>query len=94
MLPLTDLCMYAIKHSNDLLEGKSDTFHEKKRWASAKRLLDEAKRNKKQVPVIFSPAEETYHLCAWALLEKIDITRNGTSYTFSKLRRFKSPQSP
>jgi hypothetical protein len=86
---LTDLCVYTIKHSDDLratlAKGRRDTYTERKKWVRARELLDEAKRAGKRLPVIFAPAEGTFHLFAWALLDEI-IPDKTSSYTFSELR--------
>ena len=87
----TDFCVYTIKHSDDLVQGRSGTFHEKRAWVTGKRLLEEAKRAKQVLPVVFCPAEGTKYLYAWAVLRKIDITEDGTNYTFEKLRLFRNP---
>jgi hypothetical protein len=87
----TDFCIYTIKHSDDLDKGRSGTFHENRAWVAGKRLLEEAKRAKQVLPVVFCPAEGTKYLYAWAVLRKIDITEDGTNYTFEKLKLFRNP---
>jgi hypothetical protein len=86
---LTDLCVYTIKHSGDLPANRSkNTFHEKRTWVTAKRLLAEATGLGQRLPIIFCPAEETAFLFAWALVESVEFTSTGTNYTFSNLRHF------
>jgi hypothetical protein len=85
------LCVYTIKQSKDLVEGRKDTFHENKSWTTAKRLLADAERDNESVIIVFAEAEKTDALVAWAVLEDIQITDDGTDYTFSKLARFKKP---
>lgn len=89
---LADLCIYTIRHSDDLRDsikrGGSDTFTEGKNWARAKQLLDEARKQGKRLPIVFAPAEDTRHLFAWALLEEV-LPSKTTSFTFSQLRPFK-----
>ena len=63
----TDFCIYTIKHSDDLVKGRSGTFHENRAWVTGKRLLDEAKLSKKVLPLVFCPAEGTKYLYAWAV---------------------------
>ena len=46
-----------------------------------------AKRAGKRLPLIFAPAEGTFHLFAWALLEEV-VPDKTSSYTFSELRLF------
>jgi hypothetical protein len=89
---LADLCIYTIKHSDDLVEGLSDTFHEKKVWATAKRLLEEARGRQEALAVVFSPAEQTRDIVAWALLEAIDFTPDGTDYRFSNMKLLPEPR--
>jgi hypothetical protein len=88
---LTDLCIYTTKHSDHLrstlANGGRDTYSEHKKWVRAKRLLDDAKRAGKRLPVIFAPAEATRRLFAWALLDEIVPDQENT-YTFSHLRLF------
>lgn len=85
---LTNLCVYTIKHSEDLknalAKGGRDSFTERKNWVRAKQLLDEAKRQGKQLPVIFAPAEGTSHLYAWAILDDV-VPGESTRYSFSRL---------
>jgi hypothetical protein len=88
----TDFCIYTIKHSDDLVKGRSGTFHENRAWVTGKRFLEEAKRSKKILPIVFAPAEWTVYLHGWAVLRKVVITPNGTDYTFEKLRLFKEPR--
>ena len=88
---MTDLCIYTIKHSDDLREalaaGGCGTYSERKRWVRAKRLLEDAKRAGERLPVIFAPAEETFHLFAWAVLDEV-VPGETSTYTFSELRLF------
>ncbi|SRR5260370_40417177 len=88
----TDFCVYTIKHSRDLnvSTNKGNPFPEERSWATAERLLNEAKRDGSRLPVIFSPAESTDYLVAWALVETIDRTPTGIEYTFSNLKPFKA----
>jgi hypothetical protein len=92
---LTDLCIYTIKHSDHLsasfAKGGRDKYTERKTWARAKQLLDEAKRAGKRLPVIFSPAEETTNLVAWALLDEV-VPGETSEYTFSELRPIDPPR--
>ena len=91
---LAPLCIYTIKHSDDLVQGRSDTFREKRAWVTAKRLVDQADRDGESVAVLFAAAERTDKLVAWAVLETVHITPEGTDYTFSNLTRFKEPLRP
>jgi hypothetical protein len=88
---LTDLCIYTIKHSNDLratlARGGSDTYTEQRNWVKGRQLLDEAKRTGRRLPIIFAPAEGTFRLFGWALLEDI-VPGASTTYSFSNLQQF------
>ena len=88
---LSELCVYTIKHSDDLratlANGGRGTYTERKKWVRAKQLLEEAKRTGKRLPVIFAPAEGTFQLFAWALLDEV-VPDETSSYTFSELRLF------
>ena len=90
-MPLTSLCVYTIKHSDNLRDtlnrGGHDTYTERKKWVRAKTLLDEAAREGKRLPIVFAPAQSTMRLFAWALLDEI-VPDETSSYTFSDLRLF------
>jgi len=89
---LTDLCVYTIKHSDNLRRsderGGRDTYTENKRWVRTRNLLDVAKRSGETLPVVFAPAEGTRTLFAWAILEEVVVGEKTTRYTFSNLRPF------
>jgi hypothetical protein len=89
---LTDLCVYTIKHSDHLrasfIEGACGTYTEHKKWVRAAKLLEQAKRTGSRLPIIFAPAERTFHLFAWALLDKVVVADETSEYTFSELRLF------
>ena len=89
---LTDLCVYTIKHSNDLQRtyerGGRGVFTEEKLWIKAKQLLDDAKEAGARLPIVFAPAEKTRYLFAWALLDDIVMREKTTTYRFSNLQLF------
>jgi hypothetical protein len=91
---LADLCIYTIKHSDDLraslAKGGRDTYSERKKWVRGKQLLDEAKKLGKRLAIVFAPAEGTFQLFAWALLEEV-VPGETTTFTFSGLRLFDQP---
>jgi hypothetical protein len=91
---LTDLCIYTIKHSDDLraslAKGGCDTYTERKIWARAKQLLDSAKHSGQRLPILFAPAEGTLRLFAWALLDQV-VPGETSTYSFSELRLFVEP---
>ena len=84
---LAALCVYTIKHSRDLVEGRSSTFPEKRKWVTARRLLDQATRQHESLVVVFAEAEKTDRIVAWAV--DIQIGDDGTDYTFSSLTLLK-----
>jgi hypothetical protein len=88
---LAPLCIYTIKHSRDLLKRRRGTFHENRRWTTARRLLERAQGDHQLLAVVFAQAEFTDDLVAWAYLTDIQIDNDGTNYTFSKLTRFEPP---
>ena len=89
---LTDLCVYTIKHSDDLrascAKGGADTYVERKKWSKAKDLLRKAQEEGKCLPIVFAPAEATRNLLAWATLEKIEIVDDTTRFSFTGLKLF------
>lgn len=89
---LTDLCVYTIKHSDDLraslASGGRANYTERRKWVRAKALLEEAKRAGRCLPIVFAPAEQTSHLFAWALLDEIVLGKT-THYSFTRLRRLR-----
>ncbi len=89
---LTDLCIYTIKQSDDLLQvaagDGSASFKEGKRWVSANELVANARRWYDHVPIFFAPAEATGELFAWAVLDDVTLRDNTTTYTFSRLQLF------
>jgi hypothetical protein len=86
---LCDYCVYTIKKAEDLRaamdSGGCATYTERKKWARAKELLEAAKRTGTRLPIVIAPAEKTFQLIAWALLDDI-IPDTTTTYTFSELR--------
>lgn len=88
---LADRCVYTIRHSKELKRslaaGKPTTYAEKRRWVEARKLLGEAKRAGRRLPVVFAPAEDTHELFGWATLDEVQIAGRRTKYTFSGHRR-------
>ncbi len=82
-------CIYTIVHSARLnkvySQGGSDEFAEKKVWATAKKLLAQARREEKDLLIFFAPAEDTGELIYRAKLEAVKIDANSTTYSFSGL---------
>jgi hypothetical protein len=90
----SDICVYTIKHSDDLnellLTTKAGTFREYKNWKGAKTLFDESVLSDKKLIIIFSPAESTAYLHSWAIITDIIISTDNkyTDYSFSGLTKF------
>ena|ERR1017187_6870898 len=96
---LTKFCVYTIRHSQDLSTasqavGGRGGYPEKKVWRTAARLLQDARRSGERLPVLFSPAEGTRYLYAWALLEEIEVRSadKTTNYSFTDLKLFGAKQ--
>jgi HNH endonuclease len=89
---LTELCVYTIKHSDELRgaiqKGGLTKFTENKKWSKAKSLLDQATRDGERLPIVFAPAEDTSRLFAWGILEEIR-PDEITSYSVSNLQLLK-----
>jgi hypothetical protein len=94
---LTDHCIYTIRQSDELRAVAADNGHarytEGKRWVSAKRMVDAARRwqSNDHVPIIFAPAEDTRSLFAWAILRNLTLSAKTTTYEFSHLLLFDDP---
>lgn len=88
---LTENCIYTIRHSRDLEEcyvnGATGQFEERREWKTGRRLLEDARRSGKRLPIIFAPAESTSSLIAWAMIDDI-VLGATTRYSFSELRLF------
>lgn len=93
----TKRCVYTIRHSDKLREvalaGGSDTFEAGQSWKQVKQILNQAKGDGLQVPVVFARAEDTSDLFAWAVLEDIALRdeKPRTRYRFSSLQLLKKP---
>ncbi len=90
---LFHLCVYTIKHSDDLLAAlKSNgnaTFSEGTKWNKANQLLKEAHSLGLRLPVVFAPAEGTRRLFGWATVDDIKLG-DRTEYRFSNLIAFRN----
>ena len=95
---LTELCVYSIKKYDDLFDRHENNgtgiFTEAKNWASAKRILEKAKKTGASLPIIFADANECDILYYWAVLTDIRITKTGdnqfqTQYSFKNMQEIK-----
>lgn len=93
---LSEYCVYTIRHSNELNAtaeaGGTGRYIERKRWVAANQLLEDAKPQRKRLPIVFAPAEATDPLFGWALLENVAVDIKSTTYSFIGLRRFENPR--
>ena len=88
---LYDFCVSTIVDRHRLeefaLKG-SGSITERRAWKTAKRLLDEAHKQEKDMPVIFSDAaHNSEHLLLWGILKKIDIRGDQTTVQFNDAQR-------
>lgn len=94
---LTENCIYTIRNSSHLRKshanGRCDEYEEDRNWKTGKRLLDEAHRSGRRLPIIFAPAEDTRQLFAWAFIDGI-APGATTRYSFSELRLFADGDRP
>jgi hypothetical protein len=86
--------IYTIRQSQELDEiinsnGKG-VIQETKKWTTGLEYLEEAKKEKKKLVVIFAPAEYTRYLHSWAIITDIRIMKkeNQTIVNFEKLTPF------
>lgn len=90
-------CVYTIRDTNDLdaiSEKGSGSFKENKKWVEGSRLFNDAERQEKKMPIVFSAAEKEEGLCYYAMLEKVEVDDSDanapvTEYSFSGLTRLK-----
>lgn len=91
---LAEHCVYTIKSLVDLEQASTDggcgQFQEQRSWRTGKRLLEDARRSGTRLPIIFAPAEATFRLFGWALIDDI-VPGPTTTYSFSSLQRFENP---
>lgn len=83
-------CIYTISQINKLnviAAGRgSGTLTESRQWISGRRLLGESQKANLALPVLFADATDCSRLLFWAVLTRIDVSGEGTRYTFSGLR--------
>lgn len=90
--PLSPLCVFTIKNLDELASihqsGGTGGITENKPWTTAKRLVDDAKRDGESVAVFFSDAAHVGKLHYWAILTSITVNDGTTNYRFKNLCRF------
>jgi hypothetical protein len=98
---VSPVCVYTIVHTNKLdklyRDGGNGQIEEKRNWASAHRLLQEAKRSDMKMLIVFAAAEYTSDLLYYANLEAIKIDKSNpkspvTTLEVSKLTPFEEPK--
>jgi hypothetical protein len=98
---VSPVCVYTIVHTNKLddlhqKEGEGE-ISEKRNWATANRLFQEAQRNNMRMLVIFAAAEHTSDLIYYADLEDVKIDKKDsshavTTFQISNLTQFEDPK--
>ena len=98
--PVSGFCVYTIAQTSKLKEkekenGGKGNLTEHKNWATARKLLLEAKAKGEAMFIVFAPAEDTRELIFWARLDDIRIQsvekQTTTTYDFSGLTAFPKP---
>lgn len=93
--------VYTIVQSEKLAamykSGRKCRFREKRKWATAKRLLAAARKVGEIIPVIFAFAEETWDLHYFAELDDLAFTHNAdgsvaTTISVTGLTQIRSPR--
>jgi hypothetical protein len=75
-----------------LVAGASCTWDEQRSWVTAKQLLEEAWTNGEDVAIVFAEADKTADLVAWAILTGVELTPQGTRYSFVGLKALPEPR--
>lgn len=95
---LADECIYTIVHRQRLEEAASDggmaTFREAKPWVSAAKLLAEARRDGRALPIVFADAADCSALLFWGELREVRIDEQGTEYAVASLRPIEGNRAP
>lgn len=86
---ISEFCIYTMRKSDNLqyisLRDGTGKFIEKKIWRTGHALFQQAREEKKKMPIFFSAAEEDSGLIYFAFLESIEIGDSVTIYSFSDL---------
>ena len=90
-VPWSSTCIYTIAHraklDGFLHNGGVGSLWEGKRWVTGEQVFREAQSQGREVPILFSDANDCVHLEWWGVLREIRVEQNGTSYRFDGLRR-------
>jgi hypothetical protein len=93
--------VYTILHSNQLAaiydSSRQGKFVEGRKWISAKKLLENARRAGQVVPVIFAAAEDIWELSHVGILEELQILQDkagkwSTTVSVSNLKKTDQPR--
>jgi uncharacterized protein YeaO (DUF488 family) len=94
----SQFCVYTIVHPDDLKTAFEEdvpyTYSENKRWSTALKLMEDAQSAGQIMPIIFGDATDCSRLLYSGILSDVEITGDGTSFTFRELRRIKGRHSP
>jgi hypothetical protein len=86
----TPTCVYTVLHSDSLKrfykDGRAGKFIEGKPWTAAKQLLESAKRDGLQVPIMFAGAEQIQELLYHGILTKVEIKKAADGKSKSVIR--------
>jgi len=82
--------VYTIRHSNELTtvyrEGGTGSFVERKNWATAVTLLEEAVKTDQELPLLLAHSESVDGVRYWACIQSLSIDDNGhTTVEYSDL---------
>ncbi len=95
---LAGTCIYTIAHYEKLNEALSKggtlVFKETRTWTEGKRLFDQACARGDLMPIVFADATDCSKLTHWAILRNIAPTPDGTSYTFTDIRKMPRGYTP
>lgn len=91
---LSSSCIYTVRHSRylaaDRASGGKGEFAEGKSWTGGRRILQEARKSQRRVPVLFAVSNSDSSSCGvithWALIDDIALTPQGTKIKFSSLQ--------
>jgi len=97
-MSLAEHCVYTIVHADRLAKaerrGRPTTFNEAKRWVTAHKLWQRARKSGVEMAVLFADATDCSRLLHWGLLTDLDISDSGTSFTVDRVRPLPTGHSP
>lgn len=96
---LSATCVYTIAHADKLraiaaASGRG-TLTERRAWVSAREHLENARMAGQRLPIVWADATDCSRLLYWGTLVRVDVSTEGTRYTFERLttlRRSRTPQ--